>query len=125
MALSNGALAKPVTTPIQPGMIFFPPLGIFLRYRIIYFSSSDGCASNCTVELGYNCATTPCKPICGDGLVRGTEVCDDGNTYGGDGCNGTCRIELGWNCTAASPSVCHEVCGNGIITKSEQCRHIF
>lgn len=30
---------------------------------------------------------------CGDGLVSGTEQCDDGNKAGGDGCSATCAIE--------------------------------
>jgi len=30
---------------------------------------------------------------CGDGLVSGTETCDDGNTAAGDGCSPTCAIE--------------------------------
>ena len=32
-------------------------------------------------------------PGCGDGLVSGSEQCDDGNTVGGDGCSATCMIE--------------------------------
>lgn len=29
-------------------------------------------------------------PTCGDGVLDGTEACDDGNTAGGDGCAGDC-----------------------------------
>src|SRR5207237_1557369 len=32
--------------------------------------------------------------VCGDGLVAGTEECDDGNTLPGDGCNATCHVEF-------------------------------
>ena len=28
--------------------------------------------------------------LCGNNIVEGNEVCDDGNTAGGDGCNNTC-----------------------------------
>ncbi len=36
---------------------------------------------------------------CGNGIVEGTEVCDDGNTTSGDGCNNTCStIEAGFAC---------------------------
>ncbi len=38
---------------------------------------------------------------CGDGVISGDEVCDDGNTVGGDGCAATCRS--------------FELCGNGIV----------
>lgn len=33
-------------------------------------------------------------PRCGDGLVEGTEECDDGNTVAGDGCDATCNSEI-------------------------------
>ncbi len=31
--------------------------------------------------------------LCGDGLVQGTETCDDGNLVAGDGCAVNCRVE--------------------------------
>lgn len=36
--------------------------------------SNDGCSS-CSVETGYSCHSLPsiCSPICGDGLIRGSE----------------------------------------------------
>ena len=48
----------------------------------------------------------PCS-CCGDGVVEGSEQCDDGNTTSGDGCSATCTSE--------------PVCGNGIVEGSEQC----
>ena len=42
---------------------------------------------------------------CGDGIVDGSEQCDDGNTARGDGCSATCTIESGWTCSG-QPSVC-------------------
>ena len=36
--------------------------------------------------------------ICGDGIVDGTEQCDDGNTTSGDGCSATCTLEPGFAC---------------------------
>ncbi|HYC53483.1 MAG TPA: hypothetical protein VEL28_00890 [Candidatus Binatia bacterium] len=32
---------------------------------------------------------------CGDGILTGTETCDDGNQSNGDGCNSTCTLESG------------------------------
>ncbi len=32
-------------------------------------------------------------PRCGDGIIAGTETCDDGNTMSGDGCSATCGFE--------------------------------
>jgi cysteine-rich repeat protein len=34
--------------------------------------------------------TNPPIPVCGNGVVEGVEVCDDGNTANGDGCSSTC-----------------------------------
>lgn len=40
-------------------------------------------------------------PECGNGVVEGSEVCDDGNTADNDGCSATCRSD--------------ETCGNGVV----------
>ncbi len=34
-------------------------------------------------------------PVCGNGVVEGSEQCDDGNTVDGDGCSATCTTEAG------------------------------
>ena len=45
-------------------------------------------------------------PVCGDGVIEGTEQCDDGNTVNGDGCSSTCQVESGFTCNGASPTNC-------------------
>jgi len=47
---------------------------------------------------------------CGNGLIEGTEGCDDGNNLAGDGCSHTCVIETGWTCSG-EPSSCTPVGG--------------
>lgn len=48
---------------------------------------------NClTCATGYSVANNTCVIICGDGVVGGSEVCDDGNTNSSDGCDSTCQI---------------------------------
>lgn len=42
---------------------------------------------------------------CGDGVVGGSETCDDGNMTAGDGCSATCTVESGFIC-AGNPSTC-------------------
>ena len=44
---------------------------------------------------------------CGDGVVNGNEICDDGNIVDGDGCSSKCIPEI--------------VCGNGIREGNEEC----
>lgn len=48
-------------------------------------------------------------PVCGDGMVEGTEACDDSNTDAGDGCSATCTVEAGYACTPDSPSLCTDI----------------
>ena len=53
-------------------------------------TDGDGCNADCGV------------PLCGDGVVAGTEQCDDGNTVDGDCCTSGCRWPV---CTTTSPVV--------------------
>ncbi len=59
-------------------------------------------------------------PACGDGVVAGDEVCDDGNGMSGDGCNGSCEPETGFACNG-SPSICTPLCGDGLVLGTEGC----
>lgn len=43
--------------------------------------------------------------ICGDGLVLGTEKCDDNNTISNDGCT-NCKIDYGYKCFGSNNSIC-------------------
>jgi cysteine-rich repeat protein len=42
---------------------------------------------------------------CGNGVIDGSESCDDGNLQPGDGCAPDCQVEPGYNCSEA-PSDC-------------------
>ncbi len=58
-------------------------------------ASGDGCSSECTVEIGYSCSggsynnsaadTCSAYSLCGDGVVSGTEDCDDSNVVNSNG----------------------------------------
>ena len=45
-------------------------------------------------------------PVCGDGLIGETELCDDGNNLDNDGCNTLCALPE---------------CGNSLVDASEGC----
>jgi cysteine-rich repeat protein len=110
--------------------------------------SNDGCSyTACEVESGWSCvppvtqptvmsvqaADSVCTTICGDGLVRGLETCDDGNVLSSDGCSSTCQTERGYTCQyppqgndvsinlVTQPQVCTTTCGDGIMAGQEQC----
>jgi fibro-slime domain-containing protein len=57
---------------------------------------------------------------CGDGIVEGTEECDDGGTKSGDGCNNFCKIEPGWSCLVPN-APCQPKCGDGLQIGEEKC----
>jgi cysteine-rich repeat protein len=63
----------------------------------------------CAALLAASCGDdTSTGAVCGDWIIEGDEVCDDGNTDDGDGCSSTCTLESA-------------VCGNNIIEDGEVC----
>ena len=54
------------------------PLVMTEPITIEAFDESTACRKTCVV------------PRCGDGILDGGEVCDDGNTRDGDGCASNC-----------------------------------
>ena len=71
----------------------------------------------------YDCVPNPstCFETCGDGLIRGIEVCDDNNTLNGDGCSFICQVEENWQCDSNEPTNCWAILNDGIITGDEEC----
>ncbi len=89
--------------------------------------AEDGCSQSCETEEGWLCELDEdeelvCIVICGDGLVVGSEGCDDadaGDDDAGDGCV-DCLVEEGWTCVG-EPSVCGVDCGDGLVGEAEEC----
>jgi cysteine-rich repeat protein len=63
--------------------------------------------------------TQTSSAVCGDGIVEGDELCDDGNGVSGDGCDDNCFPEPGFSCTQGL--ICSPICGDGIVAGGEQC----
>ncbi len=99
----------------------------------------DGCSSTCTIETcdvtcncgGYSYPRVglTCTTICGDGIVVGSEQCDDANAQSNDGCSSSCKVEASCNlnCSCAGwypPFVngtCSTICGDGMMQGAETC----
>ena len=65
-----------------------------------------------TTSGTYDISFTYVPFVCGNGVLEGTEVCDDGGILPGDGCSATCTLEPGYICSGA-PSVCATSATNG------------
>jgi len=87
---------------------------------------SDGCSSTCTFETDHVCDLTAdpnsCD-ICGNGVLKPPEVCDDGIKNDGIGCSIDCLSILPkWVCSGGNSSqadTCHPKYGDGFIIGSE------
>ena len=62
-----------------------------------------------------------CTTICGDGVKKGTEAWDDGNTSNLDGCSSSWTIESGWIWTGSISSVWTGIWGDNKRVASESC----
>ncbi|MEQ2284443.1 hypothetical protein AMECASPLE_021673, partial [Ameca splendens] len=59
------------------------------------------------------------QAYCGDGVIQGTEECDDSNLLDGDGCSKKCYKEMGFNCHG-EPSQCYVFDGDGVCEEFER-----
>jgi cysteine-rich repeat protein len=102
----------------------------FIKHNLMYLPcmlSSPGCSSACVIEPGWSCHLSDtgadvCE-LCGNGILEGSETCDDNNLDSNDGCSKVCRIEPGFTCVqnmASSVSQCYN-CGNGRVEHPETC----
>ncbi len=87
-------------------------------------TASDGCSATCTVGTSWACSGRPrstCTPICGDSMVLGGEVCDDGDTVTETECDygmATCML-----CDATCATVLNltgNVCGDGVLSSGNE-----
>ncbi|MFC1730257.1 MopE-related protein [candidate division KSB1 bacterium] len=64
---------------------------------ITAYKKDDSHVADCESTNAYDnsvcCGFTPVTRVCGNGIVEGTEECDDGNQISGDGCSATCLID--------------------------------
>ena len=84
-----GSLGAYEQTPL---ILTFSPRNVTWVKVFIDSSSGGNNPGIAEIEVYSSCGNIT-QPICGNGVVEGTEQCDDGNTISGDGCNSTCQFE--------------------------------
>jgi fibro-slime domain-containing protein len=91
MAVDLGGLHPPASASVTLDAATSTALGLVDggMYSIDLFQAErHTCGSTYTLTLsGFTHTVSQCAPICGDGLVEGNEVCDDGKN---DGSYGSC-----------------------------------
>ncbi|XP_056149836.1 pappalysin-2 [Lampris incognitus] len=86
-----------------------------VQYQYTIQVEENGLLSEVSPPLLYTHGQT----YCGDGLMQGTEECDDGNLLDGDGCSKKCYKEMGFNCNG-EPSHCYVFDGDGVCEEFER-----
>ena len=123
--------SRSVSTTVPTSGIQFQALGAPMKCRAV-----DGGLNSCDPY----CQVTSDTPVgfdagasftvrdgglilagCGDGLLKGAEECDDGNTVSGDGCSSSCTLEVGYECPTPGTKCTTTTCGNGVRAGAEQC----
>ncbi|KAM7378792.1 hypothetical protein PAMP_004390 [Pampus punctatissimus] len=85
------------------------------KYQYTIQVEAEGFLSHHSPPLLY----THGQSYCGDGLIQGTEECDDSNLLDGDGCSKKCHKEIGFNCNG-EPSQCYVFDGDGVCEEFER-----
>jgi len=109
-----GPIAAGQTITVTLSLRVDQPLGLpqlTLAPQIAY--SNQACGAAATPGPWAPAPVVITLTVCGDGLIRGDEGCDDGNTHDQDGCSASCAVEYGWTCAGLGPSVCSASCGDG------------
>ncbi|KAG7524210.1 pappalysin-2 [Solea senegalensis] len=86
-----------------------------VKYQYTIQVEADGLVSAHSPPLLY----THGQSYCGDGLIQGTEECDDSNLLDGDGCSKKCLKETGFKCNG-EPSQCYVFDGDGVCEEFER-----
>ncbi len=103
-ANTGGAWALTRLTTLVADLDIAAGASLYLR-----FSTTDAVGSTGSRdEIAIDDVTI--RLACGDGVMEGTENCDDGNNDSGDGCAGDCTLaEVGWICEGTQPTVCTDI----------------
>ena len=83
-------------------------------------------ATVCTAcsQNGFSVVNETFRNVCGDGVIIGTEQCDDRNSAANDGCSASCSIKPLW-AFIDQPLACTynglAICGSGRVERGKKC----
>ncbi len=103
----KGAAYAALAGPL-PGSTPYVEVRFTVGGRSVCGRFQQGLRDNDSSRVTFRGPTTECGPICGDGLINGSDACDDGGVADGDGCSSGCAVEPDWQCSG-EPSVCTAV----------------
>ncbi|HEX4352590.1 MAG TPA: DUF4215 domain-containing protein [Polyangiales bacterium] len=117
LAVDIGGLHSQTTATVTLNVNTATNLGLTAGqiYEIALFHAErHTSASNFNLTLdGFVSAKSDCAPKCGDGIVAGTETCDDGKNDGSYGsCSSSCQ--RGPYCGDGVVQAGHETCDDGV-----------
>jgi len=88
----------------------------------IFVPPSDGAVVEAAANAEAGSVIDAGVPVCGDGVLGGTEACDDGNNTAGDGCSTACAVEANYVCNVpGKPCALIGTCGDAMLKPGEQC----
>lgn len=94
-------------------------------WEVDFNEACDGtpnCNSLCKCDQFYEPVGGICTPICGDGVMVGSENCEIFDNAPGQQCSETtCQCAAGYEPNATHPGYCASKCGNGRIDDNEEC----
>src|SRR5437867_3377698 len=95
LMVSGGGIAWPYQITQAQGEIdvrFTIGADVYCAAFVSFRRNEVGRVSARDATAPPDCSGPP-PTTCGNGVVEGTEECDDGNTTSGDGCSATCQLE--------------------------------
>src|SRR3989454_7606783 len=107
LMVSGGGIAWPYQITQAQGPIdvrFAVGTDVYCAAFVSFRRNEVGRVSAKDATAPRDCSGPP-PTTCGNGVVEGTEECDDGNTTSGDGCSATCQLENTSAICAGIPTV--------------------
>lgn len=104
-SLSDGVVTSPTDLSLEDGKVY--------EVKVFQAERNPSASSFKLTLSGFDAGRSECSAICGDGIIAGSEMCDDGkdNSAEGESTHDKCAFD----CTLGA------YCGDGIKQAEEEC----